>query len=841
MNSAGDGLPTPVGVHFLNALVFGAVAALLIFGRGGDRRAHHLGAVFMLFGSLFANRPLLALASGGGALSSLSSLLAGLTVDAFLPYFLWLFLADFPRETGFGFRRPLPGTFIVVSLTSGVLFFTWNLLARFVGEPSRLVRAFEPDGDLYWPVMILLTLPGWAYSLTRVRGAPPDERRRVGLFIGGIVLGFAPMALEVMLEYLLPPFRRVMSTPEGHRLGALVLYPLLLLAPLTTAYSVLVHRALGIRLAFRKALQYALVRYAFFAAVAAPAVVLVALAFRHRNERLADIATGGSAVGVAGVALAALLVFVLRHRVFNAIDRWFFREEYDARRVLTALIEKSGEAGRLEELTSLLVREIEGALHPQVVAVFTLDTDTAHLVSWKEGFRPLPATSFLATLLNGDPRPLSVDLELPGDTLRGLPDDERLWIADGGFRLLVPLAASGGALLALLALGEKKSELPYSREDRSLLMAIATAGALNLEKRLLRLSPDLAATPTMRGLEKVLDSGSASLAGTVALECTRCRAVRPAVDKRCSCGGPLETAPIPFVLAGKFQFDKRIGEGGMGVVYRAVDLALGREVAVKTLPRMSATYALRLRREARAIASLVHPNLATIFGAETWKGTPMLVFEYLGGGTLADRLTRSPLSPEAAVDLGILLAEALERIHSAGVLHCDVKPSNIGFTKDGVPKLLDFGLARILLDSQEQGALSPDALEALTEKSQLTPLAIAGTPVRSTHHVIGTPLYLSPEALMREPLDVGADLWAAAMVVYEAVAGRHPLEEQTMREALLRIARAEIDDVLQFRPDCPEPLAEFLRGALAAEKRRRPASARELKTRLQKVRSALSS
>ena len=126
---------------------------------------------------------------------------------------------------------------------------------------------------------------------------------------------------------------------------------------------------------------------------------------------------------------------------------------------------------------------------------------------------------------------------------------------------------------------------------------------------------------------------------------------------------------------------KKVGAEGMGIVYRAVDLTLRRPVAIKALPRMSPVASLRLRREARAIAAVNHPNLAMIFGAQTWKGTPMLVFEFLEGGSLRDLLKRGQLPYAEALQLGITLADVLDHIHGAGIWQ--------------LPKLMDFGLARI--------------------------------------------------------------------------------------------------------------------------------------------------
>ncbi len=133
----------------------------------------------------------------------------------------------------------------------------------------------------------------------------------------------------------------------------------------------------------------------------------------------------------------------------------------------------------------------------------------------------------------------------------------------------------------------------------------------------------------------------------------------------------------------------------MGVVYKGHDLTLDRVVALKTLPRLSAGEATQLRREARAMASVEHPHLASIYGAETWRGAPVLVLEHLPGGTLADRVAAGSIPIAHVVTAGRAIAQALRHLHGLGMLHRDVKPSNIGYAAGDVPKLMDFGLAKL--------------------------------------------------------------------------------------------------------------------------------------------------
>ncbi len=303
--------------------------------------------------------------------------------------------------------------------------------------------------------------------------------------------------------------------------------------------------------------------------------------------------------------------------------------------------------------------------------------------------------------------------------------------------------------------------------------------------------------------------------GVAASCCVACGEVHEPDVRRCACGADTRPADLPLLVHGKFRLHRRLGAGSTGVVYLATDLALRRPVALKTLQPLRRGFADRLRREARAMAAVRHPLLATIFGVEEWHDRPVLVVEYVDGGTLADTLARGSLAIDDVLRLGVALADVLDRIHGGGVLHRDIKPSNIGFTADGEPRLLDFGLAAML--------------------DETAPLTVVG----GARRVVGTPLYLSPEALAGAPPNESSDLWSLHMVLYEAIAGRHPLHGQPVAAVVRAVPCSPLSDVRALRPDCPVALATYLGDALALDPARRPASAAAVRTALAEMRRAV--
>ena len=249
-------------------------------------------------------------------------------------------------------------------------------------------------------------------------------------------------------------------------------------------------------------------------------------------------------------------------------------------------------------------------------------------------------------------------------------------------------------------------------------------------------------------------------------------------------------------------------------------------ITTKTLPKASQRLAQALRAEARSIAAVSHENLALIHGVEAWGGAPMLILEYLPGGTLASHIEEKRLALPETLKVGMSLAQALQTMPKAGILHRDIKPSNIGFN-GSVPKLLDFGLAKMLA--------SESSNRQVGRYQEVGCPGLARSSGSSSIGFVGTPQYMSPEVFEQAALDPRADLWSLAMVLYECLAGCHPLSGNSLCELAKAVVQGEIPDIRQIRSDIPAHLAEWLGRALSNDRERRPHSASEFAEDLQSI------
>jgi Tol biopolymer transport system component len=261
----------------------------------------------------------------------------------------------------------------------------------------------------------------------------------------------------------------------------------------------------------------------------------------------------------------------------------------------------------------------------------------------------------------------------------------------------------------------------------------------------------------------------------------------------------------PGTRLGPYEISDKLGEGGMGEVYRATDTRLGREVAIKVLPESVAQDPERLarfEREAKILASLNHPNIATIHGIEEGGSAPALVMELVEGPTLADRLAQGPIGLEEALPIARQIAEGLEYAHERGIIHRDLKPANIKLTSEDHVKILDFGLAKALEpESAASGSVDVSHSPTLTYQATVQGL------------ILGTASYMSPEQAAGKPVDKRSDIWSFGVVLYEMLSGDRLFEGETVAETMADVLRREID-LARLPTGTPASIRQLLRRCL---------------------------
>ena len=264
-----------------------------------------------------------------------------------------------------------------------------------------------------------------------------------------------------------------------------------------------------------------------------------------------------------------------------------------------------------------------------------------------------------------------------------------------------------------------------------------------------------------------------------------------------------------------YEIVGRIGAGGMGEVFRARDLKLGRDVAIKVMHAGFSSKPDRLRRferEARAAAALNHPNIATIYEVGDHEGTRFITMELVDGRTLRDRLQGRALPVPEVVRLATQIASALAKAHAAGIVHRDLKPGNLMVTSDGFAKVLDFGLVKLLPHSSD-----PDS-EITGEGS-----------------VVGTVEYMSPEQALAGPVDHRSDQFSFGSILYEMATGRRPFQRDTAAQTLLAIVRDEPKPIRRLSAGTPVELSAIVERCLAKKPEKRYASTTELAAELARV------
>lgn len=714
-------------------------------------------------------------------------------VSAAQPGLIWAFLTVFPRRVA---RQRRLGK---ASLLLGAGLPAWVLVRALTsGAAASLDAAFH---TVFAALTLLVNVNALVWLLFSMRRREVEAVRAKARLV---VLPTAAYVLVLAAFQSLPVLLgRPDALPKDLDAGLSIVFPLSLVVAVSR------RRLFEIDRLVRLGVAYAVVSGALLASFVGLVPWAAATAARVMPERLlpGPVATGLLAIG------CFLLLQPLRRRVQTVVDRLFYRASTDPLTVLAGTLRAPPGATPRDDVRSLLER-VEGALHPHSQRLWLLPAgggaapgdgpETVVLAPGPERETSTTvSTEALVSVVRSLPAALTPDELGPGVSL----DDD----LGRGCALLLPLASATGEPLGLWTLGEKRSEEPYTDSERRALELVARALALSLERRRLasRVEED------RKGRDRLVRQLS-RLGGGGTAECPRCERCFDG-EGVCPDDGAATTITQPFAptLSGRFRLVRRLGSGGMGVVYLAEDEVLRREVAVKVVrdDRDGMDEALvRLRREALLLARVAHPNVVTVFDVgELPGGGAYVVMERLPGRTLQAELAGKGRLPwREAVDVldGVLLA--LEAAHAVGVVHRDVKPGNV-FLVDGAPRvrLVDFGLARKVTFAEG------DSLAATR-----------------TGMVVGSAGYIAPELLLGDPAGPAADVFAAGVVGYEMLAGRRPFQGTTLVALHEQMACGPATPLRELVPDVPAYVADALADALRSSPEERPAGAEALRVRL---------
>jgi eukaryotic-like serine/threonine-protein kinase len=653
------------------------------------------------------------------------------------------------------------------------------------GQVSSVPAWILTAGYVRTMVYLLIGIVILAVSYRRLLDR--SQKRRVRVLMLGTAISL--IAATVMIWF--DTFAGRMS---GMRIIIYAIGPFFCACPVSFGYAILRHRVLDISIIIRQGLQYALARGAVIGLVPALGVLFILDLAVNSQERVVDIVRNRGWIYLA-VAGLSLLTYWKRREWLESIDRRFFRERYDAQRVLRTVVEDIREARSFEKVAPHVISQVEAAMHPEFAAILVRrpgDTKYRVLAACEKAPPPIAADSKMMALLRVLGKPVEISQSKAGWLRDRLPRTESEFLRQARLEWLFPISLAEGQTEALLTLGPKRSEEPYSLEDQELLQGITSSLALLLEQ-----SPSL--TPVREGFE----------------ECPQCGTCYDTGSGSCKKeGAKLVLLPFSRLLDHRYRVNQRLGEGGMGTVYEAFDAELEREVAVKLIRSdltASAVAAARFRREAKAAASFSHPNVVTVYDfGVTPDQRAFLIMELLRGVTLRQELGQSGrLPPARASEILRGVCAAVDAAHRQRLLHRDLKPENIFLVRDGsdeTAKILDFGVVKPIAPAeatQAQGQTSSGVL-------------------------VGTLKYMAPEQLRGENPAESWDLWALAVVAYEMVAGAHPFAGSAAMDTYHAILAGEASPMHNHLPEAPASWQCFFERALATRVELRPNSALRL-------------
>ena len=670
------------------------------------------------------------------------------------------------------------------------MMYSLYLLARTVYDPGHLsglaprwvLTAFGLQSLLYLLIaVVVIPVNYWRLELV-------TDRRRFRVVSYGALLGmvfYLPRVVESAALETNPMLSQFWDSPTAtlvSNLGALIF-------PFSFAYAILRQRLFDARVIIRRGLQYAMARRFLLALPVMAAGLLAVDLILHGNEPLFEVLKSHGAVYVAICAVAGL-AYGQRQTWLSGLDRRFFRDKYDAQKLFRQVVEDIRHAANIEEVAPSVVTRVTEALHAEFCAL--LVRKPAESLYRVVAAAPtgsltadLPATNKLVPLVRMLDRPVPIMLAESGWLGQQLPQVDKDFLHSARIDLLVPVALAEGSTEALIVVGAKRSEEPYSTEDTTLLESVASAVAL------------------------LLIRGASAMLGRSLEECPVCGVCYDTGTTTCEKDDSLLTlVPTPRMLGQRYRLEKRLGQGGMGKVYCATDVSLNRTVAVKMIrDELFANQSAmeKFRQESRVTASLAHPNVVTVhdFGVDANQRV-FLVMELLEGVTLREELRqKTRLSAERTLELFEGICAGIGAAHARGLVHRDLKPENIFLSRPNtleLVKITDFGIAKTLAEfTHDSGATATGVL-------------------------VGTMRYMSPEQLQGKSISPCWDVWALGVIAYETLCGTVPFvgtDYSTLRGAILGLAFPELAALV---PGAPDRWQEFFVRAFAPLEEQRPQS-----------------
>jgi len=736
------------GIFAVHELVFVASGVLLLTGGASERRSIEFGLVALLSATAYAKSGVnhLAVVYENG----LFELLPNLPVDALFPYYFWRFARLFPRVfIPVTLDRAL-NWMVRFLLFAGLFLLSANLLGYFF--PASAVSDYFDNYNntgAYSALIYGLTLPALPVLWFRMKNAKEDERRRVRVFVSGLLVSFVPPLAFIVVTSLSSDAAAFVSQEHIRRFLFPLLQSFVIAAPILTTYAVLVERTLPVKVLLKSSIRFSLGIGFLSLAIMAPLGLFFYYLYALRSSTIAGIFEGFNGIFLLIAFGVSAALFLQRHRAHHYLELLFYREQYDANDILTDLTLEASSTTDLKSLNVPACNAVLRALHPHNSYMLVIN-ETTNLYDPAEKLASLPLNSNFGKKLLLLRQPTLIDsIKADASTL------ELLWLSQSAASLIVPIKVAN-TTLGYLLLSEKQSELPFSQADYKFLNLVANT----------------IATSTSRLLERdEVESGTAP-----ARQCKNCHLVFEKANACPECdSSEYGKCLLPKVLHYHFEVKRALAEGGMGAVYLATDLRLNRDVVLKTVLSNTPEELEYLRNEARLMATFTHKNIATIHGFETYRGVPILVCEYLVNGTLQDLLEDGYLSAEEAFQFLRQTAEALDYLHRRGIVHGDIKPSNIGFDGEETPKLLDFGLA-LNARSDDESSDSPEG---------------------------GTYAYMSPERMRGGGSDASSDIWAMGVIYCQMLYGLNPFGGKTVDEISQKLVEPE--ETLKSLPEIALP------------------------------------